>query len=335
MALGIGYKSKIKVGKEGAWGTPADINSAEFIPFASESLKENRELVESKAVSYGAAKIPPYQGNVACSGGISVEMTYQDLDLLLAAALGQASDPAVESVNDVSYYKHVITLTDDVQKSFTTWVDKVIEIQRFDGCKVNKLTIKGEVGQILVADFDLICKRKDPCCQSGVGEFELSGAPRILFKDVTFWLGQIAAPLGDSNKLGIASFELSLDNKLKGDDRNTETGVYIMEPVRNDKREVTLKIKIPRYMTNTFRDYYQTGAVLQAMIKAELQTGYYLLIELPELVVAEEPDPNIGGAGIMPVEITFNAYANKDNSNMDFAEEMRLTIRNKRSVKIW
>lgn len=87
------------------------------------------------------------------------------------------------------------------------------------------------------------------------------GVPeRVVFPEGTFRIDSFSTSSGalsSSDDLPISSCEITIDNKLKGDDQDTKTTYRRTEPVRSDKRSVTLNFEIPRYLSNTRIDNYR------------------------------------------------------------------------------
>lgn len=189
-----------------------------------------------------------------------------------------------------------------------------------------------EIGKPVEFDIDLVAKDK----QDSDAKYNFSDfvAPLILFEHLTFKIGDLSKSLSDANIKGISSFELALENSLKGDDYTTESTPYILEPIRNAKRKVTLKIKIPRFASTDVWNWYLEQTKLQAVLEFE-HGSYDLKIELPTLLITEGPQSNVSGSDIIPVEFTMQAFINDGNTYMDCAEEMLITITNNRSEAIW
>ncbi len=66
-----------------------------------------------------------------------------------------------------------------------------------------------------------------------------------------------------ADEYGFNSFTMTLNNNLKGDDQDALTGVYRTKPVRAGFREVTGSFSMPRYESDTFRDWAKAQTILQ------------------------------------------------------------------------
>jgi len=336
MSIIQGFRGKAGIAKETSWGTY--VNPAELIPFVSEGLSAKREILERKSLVGKAGLEQGLADAYAVSGNISVEMTYQDVDLLLAAALGGGAG----TPTGLGPYTHTIDLADDIGRALSLTIRKIAGTTqvdyKFPGAKINTLSIKGEAKGLLTMDLGIIAKQRIRDTASGIdwSALALSGAPYIAFADLfAFNLH----PIGQTDPAGItlSGFELSLDNKLKGDDYTSNSGNYIEEPLRNDKREVTLKIQFPRHdkdFAEALIDWHENETALECVLHFKNGT-YEFKIELPQLLVVEPPQGNIGGGSIVPAEATLKAYVNTDNAGSAIANEFQITVVNNRSTAIW
>lgn len=96
-----------------------------------------------------------------------------------------------------------------------------------------------------------------PAALSGTqfGVIERAIFPENTFRVDTF--STSSGALSSADDIPASSVEITIDNKLKGDDQTTLSNYRRAEPVRGGKRSVTLSFEIPRYLANTRINYYR------------------------------------------------------------------------------
>jgi|Deesub1362B_J571_1020462.scaffolds.fasta_scaffold00591_29 hypothetical protein len=325
-----GFASKTGVGKETTWGTLVD--PVELIPFKPpESITEEAEYVEDETIIGKAGRYPGVITARKTAGEINCELSYQDTDILLAAALGGgASTPT-----GTGPYTHIIDLAEDINRSLSVHIEKEVSVHSFGGTKINSMTIRGAGGEKIEFSLSVIAKKptRGTTYRTELDSLSLPSKPRVKFSHLTFLLGDLANALSSSDEKKISEFELVLNNNLKADDFTSASGEYIEEPLRAGRREVSLRIVIPRYASDEFLDWFSNETKLQA--KLEFTYGnYQFIIELPTIRV-KNTTANVPGPDFIPCEVEMTAYRNDGNTNMNINEEMRITIVNDRSTAIW
>lgn len=120
----------------------------------------------------------------------------------------------------------------------------------FHNAFINKLTLSGNPTEVNIV-VDLICyNRVTGSYNSASWTLPVGSAATVNFQQLAVSLGSRAGGEGGLSLARIGSFELSIDNKLKGDDQTTESDVNIEIPVRDNFRETKLKLEFPRYNTS-------------------------------------------------------------------------------------
>ncbi len=92
---------------------------------------------------------------------------------------------------------------------------------------------------------------------------------RAIFPKHTFRMDAFSTSSGALaavDDLQITSAEITIDNKLKGDDQDTKNQYKRTEPVRGGKRNVSLSFEVPRYLANTRLNYYRNQTDLMGAL---------------------------------------------------------------------
>lgn len=136
MAQAQGSKSRILMDSETTFATIAN-TAPTLVPFVSESLRMNRNLIDSKTLRANRNPQKPARGNKDVSGDITVELDPY-MGKLFYHALGTFT------VSGTSPYSHTFTISDlptgfTIEKQFTDLA--VPEYFTYSGCKVNSMRI--------------------------------------------------------------------------------------------------------------------------------------------------------------------------------------------------
>lgn len=331
MPLGKGYVAKAGIAKETVYGTV--VAPAEQIPLLpGESVNEIIEFTEQEVLmGYRGREVPDITA-IVINGDFVAEGNYQALDILWAQIFGGTT-----GISGSGPYVHTIDLGEDISRSISLHIEKDVSVWSFGGLSVNTATFTSAPGtNPAQLSCSIIGKNLDRSTthRAALDALSASGIPRMLFHQCVLRIADCADALQASDEVGHSNLELVINNNLITDQRDTESGLYILQPFANDRREITLNITIPRYMGDEFLDYYTNATNLQADIV--FTSGAYIWkLELPTLRV-KACDAMIDSAGIVPVNVSMQAYRNDGNTNMSgITEECELTITNDRAVAIW
>lgn len=145
-------------------------------------------------------------------------------------------------------------------------VDKQVSDWVFYSSFVNKLTISGNPQGVDVS-ADLVCYDRIRGSYNS-GSWTLpSGTPaQVLFQQCEIKLGTRAGGEGALSTIRPSSFEIAIDNKLKIDDQTTESGTHNEIPVRDNFREITFKLELPRYNTDTFSTLFDVDSEMACKV---------------------------------------------------------------------
>lgn len=295
MSIGKGFEGILGVKKESVWGTVVAVNEA--IPFVSEAFGNEIEKHMDEVLRGKAGAGASIAGNTMHPFTVPCSLTYEDLDLLIAIAMGAAGAPTLNgSLYDLAY-----TLAENLDYFFTAAVYKGVSVWEYAGCKIDTMKISGEANKPL--DFEIGGAAKDLDLDSATNTAAIlqaltttDAASKIMFSDLEFKIAAQTSALSGETEKGIGSFELMLNNNMALDqfDNRAQT---ILEPQRNDKRAVTLNFNVPRYEADTYLDWRDGDTALHAYLK--FITGSYLFyITIPKLKV-DKVEAAIGGPALI------------------------------------
>jgi hypothetical protein len=332
MSLGRGYSLKAGVGKETTWGTL--VAPAEFVPIIpGESVKDTAELSEQEVLKSRAGREISELTGIKVGGSISFEANYQETDLLWALLFGGTC-----SVSGSNPYVHTVLLGEDITRSLSLHLEKMVNVWSISGVKINtasfSISADSPVGVFSLDGITAKSVEHSTTHRTALTNLADPGKPRILWHHSVVRIGNLSGALGSSHIQEVNSIEISINNNLAIDQRDATTGLYVVEPLRSGRREITVNFNLPRYKADTLYGFYVAGTPIQMDIRFT-RGIYYLLLEFPTLIV-KEFTAAAGDAGIIPVSVSLQAYRNEGNTHMaTITEECRLTIANDRTTQIW
>ncbi len=311
MATAKGYKSKLAYRRESStstWGTPATVSL--MLPFTSEGLQKQKEKIKDSYLSGTAGHELAETVKVSANGSLSIDMVYTGLEELFLCALGHQQWHSVVDLGN-GFYEHIIEPDYDLSshpflvgdgllpgditagekkvRRFTTVVDKQVSQHQFVSCFVNSLSISGQSGENIKIDAELLCYDRNLAnIDSSTWQLPDGKFRRVLFSDLTFKI--------DGVVVNISEFNLQINNNLTQTQIND---IYLEEPVRNGKREVSFSFKIPRYEVDDFLQKVDTDTVSNISLEFVSPEGYEIGIYLPKAVWNKD-DVNVGGAELIP-----------------------------------
>lgn len=329
MATGIGYKGIMGVGKQTAYSTAVAVTDK--IPFNSENLKITKVMIDQNFLMGKAGVLT--QQNVFNPGGGTIETMvpytvldsakYISADLLMCAALGRGEFAATSSTSE-------LTPEDDLDMSLTIATSKGEDTSdpwESVGAMVKSMTLSCAAGEYLKASFELaIAKLLIASTTNDVSDLEdlpTSAVTLANFSHLEFLIGDHSGALGAANAVGISSFELTFNNAMTEDQQTTKDHgtshtltTQPIQPVRNGFRDVTLKVEIPRFSSQTFMNWKNSNTPLQAT--ATFTSGSdYIRILFPHLIIQEDEIP-ISDAGALKQVVTMKCLAWVETSDIQF-----------------
>jgi len=345
MGAVAGYKTKTLYGREktGTWGQ--DTATSFFVlPIEDGSpIKEKEFVKEGSLVSY-AGYSRAINTKISANANFSFTLSYTGLEVLFLCAFGYEQINSVQNLGN-GFYRHVIEpdldistdyfrtnegwttadgLTTNTVKSrrITVIQDKLISQHSLISGLINRLNLSGNAGDMVKGSVDLLgydVRRLtfDTSAYSGVPDV-------VIFADLMFKVNGTA--------YNVSSFEFQLSNNLSQTQKNS---LYLDEPVRNGKREVTFKFTLPKYEKDDFFSLYENGSEIRVELRFVKRDGHEIAIILPRAVISVST-ANVGGTGVIPNEIEVIALESTTSEvpsgrNVEVYMELINTI----STEVW
>lgn len=291
-----------------SWSAAYSETSAKQLRLVSESLTQNFDKVRSAALLGSAAENEFYNGHQMIAGELVVDLAYDNSEIL-EYCLGSAASTTYSFTDALSKVFHLCIDKNSASASSYRY--------NFAGCKVASFTISGEPGETPVRlSMQLICRSLAIVSTA----FPTVTAPDepLLFKHLsTFWIGANTATLSSSDALPVKSFEVSVDNALQADAKDTSDTSYVLEPVRNGFRKVTLKLGLARYLTtaptSSLLTWKTGGTKLSAIAMFSNGTDTYTF-NIPLMKITEGVTWNVGGPGMIEADVTLEAFKNDSST---------------------
>ena len=334
MAVGdgakFGYTSLLGVSPEVTYGTA--VTATSFIAFNSESMKVSKEQLLLDSINTTRNYQKRMFGNTTVDGSIEADLDVgsdavvniikQALGGTCASATMGAGQPAVfihtiwegnmeNNVFSATGGTNTTGLTIQVRKGGVVAAAGTItsDLYTFNGCRVNSLSIKGELGQPIRFTAELIGKDCTVSTDSLTASF--STLLPLHFTGVTFSLGDT---IGNLAAESIQGFEFNLSNNLVGDNAARKLGSETIQILPPTRREVKLSIT-QRWDTATAFTRYQSGTTAalkivmtstQTISAAAGATTYSMAINLPKCY-RNTGLPEVGDFGVLSQDIEYTA----------------------------
>jgi hypothetical protein len=318
MSLSAGYPFICGAGIEAAspgWGTA--VNMTDRIPVTKETLTAAIKQIEDDTLRGISGKDALSNGEISVSGNIECDMRYTlksgayfcGSDLLLSAAMGGA--PAINS--NIS----TLFLTESPTRPVTIAMDKKVGIWEFESVMFKGFKLSWKVGTPLMLSLDAIAHRVLLTgTENEAAQFTAlaaNGGKRILFGDTTFRLGDLANALAAGDAIGISEATLTYEGNMSdpefsspdygttvgagthGDNATTHSPNLTLPVVRNGKRDVTLELTCPRYMSNQLFTWRDAGTELQFDAKTSIDSvARTSSVLVPRLMLVDVQAPTDG-----------------------------------------
>lgn len=210
------------------------------------------------------------------------------------------------------------TSGDNLLRRLTLGIDKQTSIWVFRAVMVNSITLSWQAQQGLILDTNLVAfdvTRSSSANTSSSGwDWSPSGKmeslnQRIIFHHGTFRIKDYdSGGLASGDKLGIKSFNLTINNNLIADDQDTVSGIRNKEPARNGLREVSGSFELARYNTDTFHTDLGADTIKMADMKFTGESmgnnNKALNIYLPRFKITNSPSP-VPGKQVLDQTVEF------------------------------
>lgn len=326
MSLGKGFEGILGVKKEAVYGTAIEVTKA--IPFVSENFGNDIEKHIDDVLRGKAGAGATIAGNKKYPFTIPCKLTYGDLDLLIAIALGAAAAPQANG----ALYDGLYSPAENLAYSFCAAIYKGVSVWEFAGCKVDTLKISGEANKPVSIEFGGVGKVLNLASATNTAGVltALSTedvANKIMFSDLEFKIAAQASALSGVTAVGISAFDVAINNKLALDQYDNRAKT-ILEPQRNGLREVKFNFSVPRYEADTYLGYRDADTALHAWLK--FTSGSYIFdIHIPKFKV-DKAEALIGGPGLIQQKIECTCFRDPASASASFTllDEIEIVVTN-------
>lgn len=310
-----GYKSFAGFGRQSALGTV--VSRTIFARFNSESVKEMNQVINSSRLSPSQQVVE--QGLRYSTGGMQFDGNYEGLEVLFKDAFGAdtITTPGAATLTRL----HTIALADDLPSpGLSVEISKGgLQSHLYADMKIRSFKLSTNPSSLLQIDIDWI----------GRAETLVSASTPTYASLLPIPPAQLTLAI-DGVSAAINSFEVSIDNKLSGEDRPNSYGRDIKEPERTAVRVVEGTIELD-YDSTTNYSKFKNGtdaAIVATWTGAAIETSptffWALVLTLPR-VRFTGTTPSASNPGVLPLSLPFRAYETMAGA----ANEISATLQNK------
>lgn len=328
--IGQGAAARLTLGKELTWGTGVAVN--EVIPFDSEGINKTIRTIESLYMDGSAGKKNLIGSLIEALGDVSGEMVFDEtsggvigIESILRAALGNSNRDATNALNQY-------LLAASIDDSYTMAINKQVSAWEIQGAKINTLSISGNAGEPMKFNTSWIGKNLYRTGHANIvnaiaaitGITPSINPTPIVFNDLVFRIGNHDDALSSADELTVSGMEFNHNNNLTEPDYGTQDANHTnsketLEPVRNNLREVSFKLNIPRYISDQMMTWNENHTPLQCDF-IWTNGSYNFKILVPNFYVTKVNAP-IADAGVIKQEVECMAIRNSGtNSNLTLTD---------------
>ena len=269
----MGYQSAIGIAKETTLGTA--VTATCWLEFLSESMKFEREEIKVPAINSTRDYTKRLRGNDTVSGSVEFYLNVAEdacINIMKQAFGGTATNATLVSTGayghtlrcgDMENNKGTSTASD--MKGLSMMIRKgSTDTWFYTGCRVDTLTIKGEIGQPVVVTADIVGVGMS--ITATIGALTLATQNPCMFSGVRVYTG---VSMGSaSTEEFFTSFEFSIKNNISGDCRALGSRSVVQLPPA--MREVSIKLGT-RY--DTLTSYNRFLDATAVAIKIDMDSG--------------------------------------------------------------
>jgi hypothetical protein len=319
MALGagqeLGYSSWLGVAEESAWGT--HMTATNFLEFNSESLNKKKEgkIIESMG-STGRNPLKRYLGNTEVNG--TVECFLNIFEPAICQIINNCFGGTITSSGDATNgFNHIVAQGNMVSGtsslSFTKRVGSNL-IWQFDGCRVNSLTLKGEIGEPLQLTGEIIGKDATVCTDSVTVVLDANNP--LLWSGINFEVAETTTSLdGSTGAEIIEGFEFTYSNGLISDSNARALGSDVLSILPVGR--ATASLKITQRFEGTLTSHDRAFNLTKQCVRISMDSGVTLgsevsgttgslMITFPDAYMeTENVIPSTDGPGLIMSEFVW------------------------------
>lgn len=318
----VGSDAQFGFAEETVWasGTPT-INK--FIPFLSESLALERNVVTTDSIRGDTARSIWREGAERVGGDLNVEVQPVGMYTLLKHALGRATTAAGPSGAGDHY-------AIDVYPSGNLPEGLRLEIGRtgaaggtfeYRGCKINQMVLNCSVGEPLTATFSFLGKDELTEQENPTAVGTISSLNPLTFDEGTITIDGVTQE--------VAGFSLTVNNNLV-EDKGALGSRYRVAIPRSGFRDVTGTLNLEFDNLTMYSRYTggtETGLKLRFVSDDLIGAGtqaHELQIDCPRIVFTGTT-PVVGGPDLIYYDMPFVALFDSDQGD-GFQDEVRVRI---------
>lgn len=273
----------------------------------SETMSINFDKLRSQALIGQVAQHEFAIGHMTVTGDLVVELCYDD-DEILEYCFGSI------------VATRVYTLTNELEKFFHLTIDRTTSRYLFRGCMVTSWTISGEAGSESPIQLSMSLVAYHGTTSATAFPSLTAPDDPVLFPQLTQCrLGDQADALAAGDDTPSKSISLTCDNNLQIDAKDTSDVAYILQPIRNGVRTVTLELGFARYLASgpisSLFGWKTSNTRLQASLTFSNGTDSYV-IQIPECKIGEGAEFNVGGPAALESNIKLECFYNNNNTPM-------------------
>jgi len=318
MAIGaVGSNAQVGFAEETIWasGTPTIDN---FIPFLSESLMLERNIVTTDSIRGDSARSIWRTGAERVGGDLNVEVQPTGMTTLFKHALGRISSAGPSGSG---FYHHKIYPSGSLPEGLR------IEVGRegasggtfaYNGMKVNQLTMNCTVGEPLTATFSFLGKEESQSQSAPTTSTSISSLNPLTFDE-----GSITI---DGTSQEVQGLAITINNNLT-EDKGQLGSRYRVGIPRSGFRDVTGSLNMEFDDLGMYNKYVNgTDAALAVVFTSDdMAAGtqaYMLEIHCPRIVFTGAT-PVVSGPDLIFYDQPFIALYDSDRGD-GFMDEIRL-----------
>lgn len=317
----VGSDSQFGFAEETVWasGSPT-INK--FIPFLSESLALERNVVMTDAIRGDTARSIWREGAERTGGDLNVEVQPVGMFTLFKHALGRVETAGPSGAGD--HYVH------DIYPSGSLPEGLRLEIGRsgvaggtfeYRGCKINQMVLNCSVGEPLTATFSFLGKDEITSQSAPTTVGTISSLNPLTFDEGTLTI--------DGTTQEVAGFSITINNNLV-EDKGALGSRYRVALPRSGFRDVTGTLNLEFDDLGMYSKYTggtETGLKLRFISDDLVGTGtqeHELQIDCPRIVFTGTT-PVVGGPDLIYHDMPFVALYDSDQGHR-FQNEVRIKV---------
>jgi len=324
MSPAIGSNAQVGFGEETVWasGTPT---ISHFIPFTSESIVLEKNIVATDAIRGNAARSIFREGSSRTGGDLNAEVQpTQEFGVLIKHALGRA-ETAGPSGSPSVIYTHDIYPSGSLPEGLKFEVHRDAGTFRYKGMKVNSMTLNCAVGEPLTSTFSLIGYNEETTANKTTAD-SISTLNPLTFDEGTLYI--------DGTEQEVSGFSLTVANNL-ADDKGKLGSKYRAAVPRSGFRDVTGSLNL-EFDDFTVYNKYVNGTESALSLKftsddimtgGDASTPYKMDIDCHRCVFTGTT-PTVGGPDLIYHDMPFTAYASDSPGSEWEKYEVRIRLEN-------